>query len=248
MPWEKLDQKSTLIFTMASYEQHESYIYCILLPFQCTSMTIDAMLFPLSQPPVSLPPPESVVAKVGITKNPAERLCDIFNAFEVFGELQPLLRSLSRSDNPQTAVAKAKSMNEIIFIEKLLTPGNAEHDIRATLQAGQPELPQEFFDKFIASIPQEKKGYLDVVGMTEWLMVKTDLAGMLQRKFRGGGIFELGLVGLVPNGEQLTCAVNKVCNNYYKIPKAPTQASIIMGGQRLPLVIEFKATKFKYQL
>ena len=209
-------------------------------------MTLDAVLRP-----GALPPPQSVwVAKVGITENPAERLCDIFNAFQEFGKPQPLLRSLSRNDNPQTAVAKAKSMNGIIFIEKVHTPRNAERDIRVILEAGDLRLPQEFFDSFAASVPQEKKGYLDVVGMTEWIMMKNGLADMLQQKFRGGGIYELGLFpGKVPNGEELTHAVNEFCGKCHKIAssRGPTRESLMgAGGPPPPLVITFIATNFTY--
>ena len=93
--------------TSSSSVHSESYIYCILLPFhcQCTSMLL--LLSPV---------PESVVAKVEITRNPAERLYGIFNAFEQFGEPQPLLRSLSRSDDPQSAV---RIFDDIIFMEKI---------------------------------------------------------------------------------------------------------------------------------
>ena len=217
-------------------------------------MTLEVMLRPAGQ---LLPPPQSVVAKVGITENPAERLYDIFNAFQEFGEPQPLLRSLSKSqsDDPHTAVTKAKkSMNEIIFIEKAHTPGNAEHDIRAILQAGQPKLPQKFLDSFATSVPKEKKGYLDVVGMTEWIMMKNELAGMLQQKFRGGGIYELGLLGELPNGEELTRAVHEFCGKCHQIAssRGPTRGSFIMatgaGGSPPPLVITFKATNFTYTM
>ena len=235
---------------MASFEKQESYIYCTLLPFQCSTMTAEAMLLFPGRRPLSLPPSESVVAKVGITKTPAERLCNIFNAFEIFGEPQPLLRSLSRNDDPQTAVEKAKSVNEIIFIEKVHTPGNAEHDIRDTLQTRQSKLPQEFLDSFAASLPQEKKGYLDIVGMTEWIMIKHNLAILFQQKFRGGGIlFDLGLLlgkVYVPNGEQLSREVSRFCGTYCKVHKAPSLPMSGLGLHLPTIVIEFKATNFWY--
>ena len=90
----------------------EVYIYCIRLPFQCSSQGPSYLNSILEgQPP---PPPESVVAKVGITKNPAERLCNIYTAFQEFGEPQPLLATLSPSDDPQTAIEKAKLIGDII--------------------------------------------------------------------------------------------------------------------------------------
>ena len=134
-------------------QQESAYIYCILLPFQCTPATVvlDRML----RPGRHLSPPQSVcrVAKVGITtRNPADRLYEIFSAFEKLGEPQPqslLLRILSevRYSDPQTAVTilKTKMINEIIFIESVHTPESAEKDICTKLQTGEYNLPQEFF-------------------------------------------------------------------------------------------------------
>jgi hypothetical protein len=185
-----------------------------------------------------------VLAKVGITAKPAERLYDIFEVFETLGEPQPLLRSLSRGDDPQTAVIKAKSINEIIFIEKVHIPGTAEKDIRTILQIGQPNLPQDFFPLFAAQVPKEKKGYLDVVGKTEWIIMESrhnGLADLLQWNFRAGsGIHkELRSLGRVPNGEELTGAVNKFCQKYHQL-----SSGIGPNGPPLPLVITFKATMF----
>ena len=233
--------------------EQPSYIYCILLPFRCSTITAEAtMLLSTGRQllnSASLPPSESVVAKVGITANPAERLCDIFNTFEQFGEPQPLLRHLSRSDDPQTTIAKAKSMDEVIFIEKVHTPGNAEHDIRDALQAGQPKLPQKFFTSFADCLPKEKMGYLDVVGMTEWIMMKQELAiRFLQQKFRKSGIFELGLLTLkVPAGDHLFREVNHFCSQYFKIHKFPSPAMSGLHPLMIPTIfIEFKATNFAY--
>jgi hypothetical protein len=189
------------------------------------------------------------VAKVGITENPAERLYDIFKAFENLGEPQPLLTSLSRDDDPQTAVAKAKLIDKIIFIEKVHTPGTAEKDIRTILQIGQPNLPQDFFPLFAAQVPKEKKGYLDVVGKTEWIMMKNGLVSILQQKFRGGGIYEssrrrfLGGVRTIPSGVELTCAVTNE-RHQFASSRGPTLA--MASGCPSPLVITFKATNFKY--
>ena len=246
-------QRPVLVFTYSYGKLCAAGVIHLLYPatlsVYLSTVTPDAILRPGRQ---LLPPRQSVwVAKVGITENPAERLYDIFNAFQEFGESQPLLGRLSRSDDPQTAVAKAKSMNEIILIEKVHTSGNAEHDIRAILQlqAGQPKLPQGFFDSFAASVPKEKKSYLEVVGMTEWILMKDGLIGMLQQKFHGGGIHDLGFFGKVPNGEELTHAVNDFCDKYCKIAssRGPTRDSFI-GGPRPPLVITFKATKFTYNI
>ena len=238
------------IFKMAQGESDSSYIYCILLPFQytCNSKTVMFPKWSDPEPPKS----KSVVAKVGITKNPSERLYDIYNAFEQFGEPQPLLRQLARSDDPQTAIAKAKLMDEIIFIEEVHTPENAEHDIRDALQAGQPKLPQElFFTSFAAYVPKEKMGYLDVVGKTEWIMMKNKLADKLKEQFRSVGtvcIRNIGLLGyVVPDGKQLTRDMNHKLDIIYKIFRN-LRPNSYHADRYLPIMIEFKATNFKYTL
>ena len=69
---------------MAMATQEEYYMYCIWLPFQCTSQGpsyFSSILQGRSPPPL-----ERMVAKVGITKNPAERLYDIYTVFQEFGE------------------------------------------------------------------------------------------------------------------------------------------------------------------
>ena len=233
-------------------QQESAYIYCILLPFQCTPATV--ALDEVLRPGRHLSPPHSVcrVAKVGITKkkNPAERLYDIFSAFEKLGEPLPqsLLRTLSQAQyvDPQTAIAKTKMIDEIIFIESVHTPGSAEKDIRTILQTGEYNLSQEFFIAFEAKVPKEKKGYLDVIGVTEWIMMKNGLASMLQQKFRapGGGIYELRLFW-IPSGEQLTHAVNEFCGRIAS-SRGSARAAMAMGGPRPPLVIKFKATNFTY--
>ena len=128
------------------------YIYCIFLPFQCTPKGISYHMNILhGQPQPACPPSESLVAKVGITTNPAQRLCEIYTVFQEFGEPQPILDILnSSSDNPQTVITKAcdrqKPIDNIIFIEKVHNPGKAEHDIRemivqtSMMRFGQPRL------------------------------------------------------------------------------------------------------------
>ena len=228
----------------------EEYIYCIWLPFQCTSQgpsyQLDSVLWGL--PP---PSPESVVAKVGITKNPAERLCDIYTAFQEFGEPQPLLSILSRSDDPQTAIMKAKSIDNIVFIEKVRNPGNAEKDIRTNIvkttviDLGQPQLTEDFRELFKAKVPQAKKCYLENVGITEWIIISTPLAKNLQKRFREGAIWQQRRV---PSGEELTSTLGAFCREYFG--KAPSRDRIILGrdGKQLPLLFKFKALEFSCTL
>ena len=233
--------------------KQEEYIYCIWLPFQCTSQGPsywDSVVRRL--PP---PPPESFVAKVGITKNPAKRLCDIYTAFQEFGEprVQPLLSTLSPSDDPQTAVMKAKSIDDVIFIEKVHNPGNAEKDIRTNIivkttviHLGQPELTEEFRELFRAKVPQVKKYYLETVGITEWIIISNQLAKNLQKRFREGGIWQQHQI---PSGEELASTLSAFCRQY-SLGKAPSRDRIILGraGKRLPLLIEFKALEFSHTL
>ena len=241
----------------------EEYIYCILLPFQCTSQGPSYYLNSglLGQHP-SPQPPESFVAKVGITRNPAKRLSDIYTAFQEFGESGPLFRlrnsTLSSSDDFQTVIQKAKLIADIIFIEKVHSLGNTEKDIRtkivqtSVIQLGQPELTDEFRESFKAVVPEAKKHYLDDVGITEWIIISNPLAMNLQKQFRKGGICPLqysipGSV-YVPSGKELTKSLSDHCH-MIAARTAPTQDRLIMArsNKRLPLLIEFGALKFRHQ-
>ena len=211
--------------------EEREYIYCIVLPFQPSS-------------------PSVVVAKVGITKNPAERFYDIFHAFEVFGEPQPLLKKLPEDDNP---TEWAKSIDEIIFIHEVRNPGTAEKDIRTQLiqksviHFYQPELKSDFRDSFTAKVPKEKKDYLKSVGMTEWIILDHSLAMSLQKIFRAGRICQLRCV---PSGIELSRALKDCCFQVSR-GKVPTSLGMIIAGgvdQGLPLWFEFKALEFKHKL
>ena len=89
---------------------------------------------------------------------------------------------------------KAKSIDDVIFIEKVRNPGNAEKDIRTNIvkttviHLGQPELTEEFRELFRAKVPQTRKYYLETVGITEWIIISNPLANNLQKRFREGGI------------------------------------------------------------
>ena len=208
------------------------FIYCIRLPFQCTSVGCPSM-----------------VAKVGITENPAERFYDIFYAFEAFGEPQPLLKRLSEIDNP---IEWAKSIDDIIFIHEVRNPGTSEKDIRTQLiqtsvmNFYQPILKNDFLDSFTARVPKEKEDYLKSVGKTEWIILDRSLAMNLQDKFRKGRIWQLRQV---PSGIELTRALKECCLQFSR-GKVPSLNMMIAGGvsQGLPLYFEFKALKFKHKL
>ena len=216
------------------------YIYCILLPFQFTPGVLIRGLWP------------SVVAKVGITTNPAERFYNIFHAFEEFGEPQSLLERLSRISESDNPIEWAKSINDIVFIEEVQYPGTAEEDIRTELvrtsvwQFKQPELKKDFLDSFTAKVPEEKRDYLRAIGMTEWIILHRSLARNLQEKFRRGRIWQ---PRRVPSGVELTRALKECC---YQSSRGivGSEEMIIAGGvgKGLPLFFEFKALKFKHTL
>lgn len=236
------------------------YIYCIRLPFQCTTQGISYHMNVFTQyhglqPQPASPSSESFVAKVGITDNPARRLREIYTAFQEFGESQPILDILSSSDNPQTVITKAqqKPIDNIIFIERVQNPGSAECDIlemieqKSVIQFGQPKLNQEFLESFKAKVPEVKKHYLESgdVGIKEWIIISYPLAVNLQQKFRQGGVCP----GYVPSGEQLTRSLTQYC--YTGIPvQSPSKDRLILAesNQCLPLLFEFRALNFSYKL
>ena len=88
--------------------------------------------------------------------------------------------------------------------------------------------------------------------MTEWFLIKKGLADMLHAKSLAGGIYELRVLGKVPNGEELTHAVIEFCHKCYNVgsTRGPTWGSFVMAmsGPRPPLVITFKATHFSYTI
>ena len=240
---------------MASFREQE-YIYSIMLPFQCTSRGPSKLDTDLKGLPP--PPSESVVAKVGITKNreglgPAVRLREIFNAFQEFGEQQPMLDSLSTSDDPQAVIATAKAIDNIIFIEGVQNQGTAEKDIRdklvqtTVMHLGQPQITEEFRKSFEDKVPPEKKDYLKKVGMTEWIILSSSLAWNLRERFRRGGICQSW--GRVPSGEELTRALYDCCHEF-SFGKAPSQDRLILGGSGkcLPLLFEFTPLRFSFTL
>ena len=237
------------------------YIYCIRLPFQCTTQGTSYHMNILTQyhglqPQPASPSSESFVAKVGITENPARTLREIYTAFQEFGEPQPILDILSSSDNPQTVIMKARDqqnpIGNIIFIEKVQYPGNTVDDIckmivqKSVIQFGQPELNQEFLESFKAKVPEAKQHYLEScdVGIAEWIIISYPLAVDLQQKFRQGGICP----GDVPSGKQFTISLTQYCD---QIPfQSPSQDRLILAqsNQRLPLLFEFGALNFSHKL
>ena len=218
---------------MASSGKPE-YIYCIVLPFQFTPGTS----FESPRP--------SVVAKVGITTNPAERFYDIFHAFEEFGERLPLLENLSHVSHYDNPIEWAKSIDDIFYIEEVQNPGTAEKDIRTQLvstsvvQFYQPVLRNDFLDSFTAKVPEEKRHYLRAVGRTEWIILNRSLAMNLQERFCKGRIWHSGV--------ELTQALKECCLQFSrgKISVSPEMVIAGIVDQGLPLFFEFKALKFKH--
>ena len=242
--------------TASTSTGEQMYVYCIVLPFTCTAVRTDledtlTVSAGRRRPVPRQPPPESFVVRVGITNDPAELLCGVFGVFRELGETKPLLGWLSRNDDPETAVAKAKSINNVIFIEKVQNPGNVDQDIRATLHMCDPSLMKSFTDSFAASIPEEKKSCLDVLNIPEWIVMNIELAFMLREKFRDDGIFRPGLLQKSPpSGVQLTRVMNDICKPVCTGTsiRALTRRGIVIGGARPLLVILFDGTKFSFGL
>ena len=72
------------------------YIYCVKLPFTCDSFH-QSLPAPFDQ---LLQVPQYSMVKVGISKEPAQRLCTIMNAFKEFGAQDTQFHYLRENDSP----------------------------------------------------------------------------------------------------------------------------------------------------
>ena len=181
-----------------------TYIYCIKLPsFQCYTTQKSN---PQQQARFPPPFPQQQVAmmnslfchdpgglqelldarlytmvKVGISTNPARRLCEIMRGFEEFGAHDTEFSAIRESDSPDDTVGKGKLEDKVVFIKKCRNIGDAESQIRHLI--GQ-QLGKAFQDQFTANLGDEKRSALNQVGMTEWVLINTDLMKAIQQQYR----------------------------------------------------------------
>ena len=164
-----------------------TYIYCLKLPgFQCQ---IEANPVPhpdLYPPSIGVPkPPHYTMVKVGISTEPATRLYNIMRGFEGFGASHKgtQFQHIQEGDSPDDTLEKGKFEENIVFIKKCTQLGDAERNIRKLI--GHPEFNNEAFqEKFKKSLSGDRQGYIDQVGMTEWVLVPTELTNLIQGDYR----------------------------------------------------------------
>ena len=127
--------------------------------------------------------PQWVVVKVGISKDPARRLHEIFDVFEELGvQKQMYLGDISQTDTPEVCIRKAKSLDSIVFIQKVQDIGTAEGDVRNCLGRS---LGEDFIKRFTS----HRGRSLNSDGMTEWIVAEYGLVVDLQGKFRFGQLY-----------------------------------------------------------
>ena len=146
-----------------------------------------------------LPLPQYTVVKVGISSFPAHRLYGIMRGFREFGAQDTQFQHFSENDSPDDTVKNGKCEEKIVFICKCHDPGSAENEIRQLI--GQ-QLGQSFQDQFTNSLDEDRRSYMEQVGKTEWILIKTDLMKWIQQGYRKG-IIPKKLFGIEPTGQQL---------------------------------------------
>ena len=195
--------------------------------------------------------PRWVVVKVGISKDPARRLHEIFDVFEKLDgvQTQMYLGDISPTDSPEVCIRKAKSLDSIVFIQKVQDIGTAEGDVRMWL--GRP-LGEDFIDKFTSHVTGLS---LSRDGMTEWIVADYELVIDLRNKFCRGQLYR---------ADSYTQAVNTLAEVATGQPFIYTARGNVFFHQFCAhcfqnfrrysrprsevVVIQFEPTKFRYEL
>ena len=209
-----------------------NYIYCIQLPdFECTS---------------NLQAPEYNVLKVGHSKNPAHRICEIMGAFEQLEAKDTKFLELSNGDPPDTAVENSRKEPKVVFIRKCRANDEAEIEaVEAKIRQhiGHSCVPDS--QQLKSQIDTGKQKYLEKIGMTEWILMSTGLVECIKKQFQGNWIThsiyetEKILYGLPPTGEQFYQQLSQILGNYDREQQNKHQ-------EVHQVQIKFKPTGFHY--
>ena len=168
-----------------------TFIYCIKLPgFVCHT---GGAAFP-----------QYTMIKVGISKNPAQRLYEIMRSFQEFGvsAAETQLEFIREGDSHDTTAEKSKSGKYIIFTQKCHSvKGEIDYESQIRLLlSGDQKLDESFRDQFKGSLDGDRpRSYVDQVGITEWVLAPTALIEQIQQKFRQGWNLKPQLFGC-PSG------------------------------------------------
>lgn len=158
-------------------------IYCVQLPFKCQSVNpVTQRALPELQRLLLFP--EYCVVKVGISNEPARRLHDIMSGFQGLGDSGQWFTDGLKTSNHDCAgntFYKGKSEDKIVFIQKCRDLRDAEDQIRQRIGK---KLDSTFQEQFRQSVDPDKRSYTDRVGITEWVLMRTDLMKYIQQDYR----------------------------------------------------------------
>ena len=217
----------------------EVYIYCVQLPFVCrsfspslpatfTAVTTASVDFPRLYQQLPQQFPHYSVVKVGMSKEPAQRLCTIMKAFKEFGVHDTQFHCLCENDSPEYTIEKGKREEKVVFIRKCRNLGNAENKIRQIIghSIGQDI---RFQDQFTQALYEDKQEYVKQVGKTEWVLIKTNLLEWIQSDFRHNWNMaaiqrDPTLSVHCPTGEQFCAQIFSLCfmheqNQQHSLPQ-----------------------------
>ena len=118
--------------------------------------------------------------------------------FGKFGAQDTQLQHLSEDDFPDDTVENGKLEEKIVFIRKCCNLGSAEDEIR--------QLGQNFQDQFTGSLDEDKQSYVEQVGKTEWVLIKTDFMRWIQQGYRNRSMNSMNLFGVefCPTGQEFS--------------------------------------------
>ena len=157
------------------------------------------------------------MVKIGKSENPARRFHEILGAFQNLGVQVPLLQHIRSTDDLQTTLQKAKDIDSVVFLVKVQDIGTAEEDIRKDLGIS-PQDQQGFIENFLSCLDEgQKKPFKDDTGMTEWVLMDSGLAAVLQQNFRYSQLCRsrLGTYGYSPpSGDEATRQLRARHANY----------------------------------
>ena len=108
---------------------------------------------------------------------------NIMRGLKGFGasEEETKFASLKEEDSLDDTFTKGKREDNIIFFKKCCSIGEAEKKIRQLIGV---DLGESFRRQFKEQLGRDKQGYVDEVGMTEWVLIRTSLMKSIQQEFR----------------------------------------------------------------
>ena len=240
-------------FSEFSLTGEDLYIYCVLLPFTCNSrpnlpVALSGAAGNLVRVYQQLPQqiPHYSVVKVGVSKEPAQRLYSIMRAFEEFGAQDTQFHYLRENDSPLNTIEKGKREEKVIFITRCHDLGNAENKIRQTIGYDLRQ-NMEFQYRFTQTLDEDKQEYEKQVGKTEWVVIRTNLMKCIQEHYRRNWSVSAMLSSRLadcPTGEEFRAEIFSLCFQY----EQNQQQGLPQDTVPYEVRIQFPPTNFSFSV